>query len=159
MVYLFIVVPYVDNVNMTVYIVNELACYICCLNMILFTDYVETAESRWKFGYVFMAAIITIGVINFSIAIVLEARNLYRDLKYKYIPDFKKKIGDFKRKRKEAKKISSRKQASIDKKNFKKQVIISGLHKEVAAEIKDSSKLDLNVFRNFRRIQKVAEKI
>ena len=96
LVYLFIVVPYVDNVNMTVYIVNELACYICCLNMILFTDYVETAESRWKFGYVFMAAIITIGVINFSIAIVLEARNLYRDLKYKYIPDFKKKIRDFK---------------------------------------------------------------
>ena len=94
---------------MTVYIVNELACYICCLNMILFTDFVETAESRWKFGYLFMAAIATIGAINFSIAIVLEVRNLYRDFKYKYIPDLKNKIRTFKRKRNEAKKISSQK--------------------------------------------------
>jgi hypothetical protein len=73
---------------MFVYIVNELGCYICCLNMILFTDYVETAEGRWKYGYMFMAAIIIIGAINFSIAIGLEAKNLYRSLKYKYIPEF-----------------------------------------------------------------------
>ena len=74
---------------MFVYIVNELGCYICCLNMILFTNYVETAEGRWKYGYMFMAVIIIIGAINFSIAIWLEGKNLYRDLKYKYIPEFK----------------------------------------------------------------------
>ena len=144
---------------MTVYIVNELACYICCLNMILFTDFVETAESRWKFGYVFMAAIVIIGAINFSVAIVLEVRSLYRDLKYKYIPDLKNKIRAFKEKRKEAKKISSRKQASIDKKNDKKNVIMSGLDKEKAAEIQDMSKLDLNVFNKYKRVQKVADNI
>jgi len=81
MIYLACNLPMMDTFTNVVQLINELALYVCCCTMFLFTDYISDPVFRYRIGWFYLACTglnIAFNVLMLIISIIIDGRKKLR---------------------------------------------------------------------------------